>query len=132
MRKPNLPRPVPLPRGSRWPPRRRWKDKQSDEWKEETNWSNVVVWQSEKLADFLVKGKQVYVEGRIQTRSYEKDGQKVYATEVVADEVLLLGGQEGHSAAGGNGQARAAAAASGAAKAGLQPRPLWSRSSTAA
>ena len=43
---------------------RRWKDKQSEEWKEETNWTNVVVWQSEKLAEYLQKGKQVYVEGR--------------------------------------------------------------------
>jgi single-strand DNA-binding protein len=56
---------------------RRWKDKQSGEWKEETDWSNVVLWQSENLANYLTKGKQVYVEGRLQTRSYEdKDGKK--------------------------------------------------------
>jgi single-strand DNA-binding protein len=96
---------------------RRWKDKQSDEWKEETNWTNVIVWQQEKLAEYLIKGKQVYVEGRIQTRSYDnKDGKKVYVTEVVADDVILLGGQgEGHSAGSSNGHARATAA-SGAAK----------------
>jgi single-strand DNA-binding protein len=75
---------------------RRWKDKQSGEWKEETDWSNVVLWQSENLAQYLLKGKQVYVEGRLQTRSYEdKDGKKVYSTEVVADDVILLGGQGG-------------------------------------
>ena len=75
---------------------RRWKDQQSGEWKEETNWTNVVLWRAENLANYLTKGKQVYVEGRIQTRSYDdKDGKKVYATEVVADEVLLLGGQGG-------------------------------------
>jgi single-strand DNA-binding protein len=75
---------------------RRWKDKQSGEWKEETDWSNVVLWQSENLATYLTKGKQIYVEGRLQTRSYEdKDGKKVYATEVVADDVILLGGQGG-------------------------------------
>ena len=75
---------------------RRWKDKQSGEWKEETDWSNVVLWQSENLANYLTKGKQVYVEGRLQTRSYEdKDGKKVYSTEVVADDVILLGGQGG-------------------------------------
>jgi single-strand DNA-binding protein len=75
---------------------RRWKDQQTGEWKEETDWSNVVLWRSENLANYLTKGKQLYVEGRLQTRSYEdKDGKKVYATEVVADDVILLGGQGG-------------------------------------
>ena len=75
---------------------RRWKDKQSGEWKDETDWTNIVLWQGENVANYLTKGKQVYVEGRIQTRSYEdKDGKKVYSTEVVADEVILLGGQGG-------------------------------------
>jgi hypothetical protein len=41
---------------------RRWKDSQSDEWKEETDWHNIVLWRSETLANFLTKGKQVYVE----------------------------------------------------------------------
>jgi single-strand DNA-binding protein len=73
---------------------RRWKDQQTQEWKEETNWTNVVLWRQENLANYLTKGTQVYVEGRIQTRSYDdKDGKKVYATEVVADEVILLGGR---------------------------------------
>jgi single-strand DNA-binding protein len=73
---------------------RRWKDQQTGEWKEETDWSNVVLWRQENVGQYLVKGKQVYVEGRLQTRSYEdKDGQKKYSTEVVADEVMLLGGR---------------------------------------
>jgi single-strand DNA-binding protein len=73
---------------------RRWKDQQSGEWKEETDWHNVILWRSENLANYLLKGKQVYVEGRLQTRSYEdKDGQKRYITEVVADDVILLGGR---------------------------------------
>ncbi|HLH05482.1 MAG TPA: single-stranded DNA-binding protein [Bryobacteraceae bacterium] len=73
---------------------RSWKDQQTNEWKEETNWTNVVLWRQENLANYLTKGKQVYVEGRLQTRSYDdKDGKKVYATEVVADEVILLGGR---------------------------------------
>ena len=81
---------------------RRWKDKQSGEWKEETDWTNVTLWQAENLANYLTKGKQVYVEGRIHTRSYDdKDGKKVYATEVVAEEVILLGGQ---GAGGGGGR----------------------------
>ena len=73
---------------------RSWKDQQSGEWKEETNWSNVTLWRQENVANYLTKGRQVYVEGRLQTRSYEdKDGKKVYATEVVADDVILLGGR---------------------------------------
>jgi single-strand DNA-binding protein len=71
---------------------RSWKDQQSGEWKDETNWTNVTVWRQENLANYLTKGKQVYVEGRLQTRSYDdKDGKKVYATEVVAEDVILLG-----------------------------------------
>jgi len=73
---------------------RRWKDQQTGEWKEETNWSNVVLWRNENVAPYLTKGKQVYVEGRLQTRSYDdKDGKKVWTTEVVADDVILLGGR---------------------------------------
>src|SRR5581483_11313880 len=79
---------------------RSWKDQQTNEWKEETNWTNVVLWRQENVANYLTKGKQVYVEGRLQTRSYDdKDGKKVYTTEVVADDVILLGGR-GESASG--------------------------------
>src|SRR6516164_2095451 len=77
---------------------RRWKDSQSNEWKEETDWHNIVLWRSENLANYLTKGKQVYVEGRLQSRSYEdRDGAKRYVTEIVADGVILLGGQQGGS-----------------------------------
>jgi single-strand DNA-binding protein len=73
---------------------RRWKDQQSGEWKEETDWHNVIMWRSENLANYLLKGKQVYVEGRLQTRNYEdKEGQKRYVTEVVVDDLILLGGR---------------------------------------
>src|SRR5579875_3649914 len=75
---------------------RRWKDQQTNEWKEEANWTNVVLWRQENLANFLTKGKQVYVEGRLRNYSYDdKEGKKVYATEVVAEEVILVGGREG-------------------------------------
>ncbi len=75
---------------------RRWKDQQSGEWKEETDWHNIVLWRSENLANYLLKGKQVYIEGRLQSRSYDdKDGQKRYITEVVADDLILLGGRGG-------------------------------------
>ncbi len=81
---------------------RRWKDQQTGEWKEETDWAKVVLWRQENLANYLTKGKQIYVEGRLQTRSYDdKDGKKQYMTEVVADEVILLGGRGGE---GGGGQ----------------------------
>ena len=70
------------------------KDQSTNEWKEETNWTNVVLWRQEKVANYLTKGKQVYVEGRLHSRSYDdKDGKKVYTTEVIADDVLLLGGK---------------------------------------
>ena len=82
---------------------RRWKDQQSGEWKEETDWHNVVLWRAENLANYLLKGKQVYVEGRLQTRSWEdKDGQKRFMTEVVADDVLLLGGRGDSSSQSGD------------------------------
>ena len=80
---------------------RRWKDQQTGEWKEETDWSRVVLWRGENVAPYLTKGKQVYVEGRLQTRSYDdKDGKKVWTTEVVADDVILLSGR-GEGAGGG-------------------------------
>ncbi len=83
---------------------RRWKDKQSGEWKEETDWTNIVLWQAENLANYLTKGKQVYVEGRIHTRNYDdKDGKKVYTTEVVADDVILLGGPSDGGGGGSRG-----------------------------
>jgi single-strand DNA-binding protein len=83
---------------------RRWKDQQSGEWKEETNWSNITFWRGENVAPYLLKGTQIYVEGRLQTRSYEdKDGKKVYATDVVADDVILLSGR-GEGGGGGGGE----------------------------
>lgn len=75
---------------------RRFKDQQTGEWRDETDWSNVVLWRSENVANYLLKGKQLYVEGRLSSRSYDdKDGNKKYVTEVVAENVILLGGQGG-------------------------------------
>ncbi len=101
---------------------RRWKDQQTGEWKEETDWHNIVLWRSENVANYLTKGKKVYVEGRLQTRSYDdKDGNKKYSTEVVADDVILLGGRDdagggeggGYGASGGGGYGEAAGGGSG-------------------
>ena len=70
-----------------------WKDKGGQK-QEKTEWHRVTVWgeQAENCGKFLAKGREVYIEGKLQTRSYEKDGQKHYATDVVADRVVFLGG----------------------------------------
>ena len=78
---------------------RRWKDQASGEWKDKTDWHRVVYWRAENVANYLLKGKQVYVEGRLETRSYDdKEGKKVYITEVMCEHLVLLGSrQEGGS-----------------------------------
>jgi single-strand DNA-binding protein len=77
---------------------RRQKDAQSGEWKDITDWHNIVMWRTENIANYLLKGKQIYLEGRLESRSYEdKEGQKRYITEVVceANNAVLLGGGGG-------------------------------------
>lgn len=70
-----------------------WTSKDGEK-KEATEWHRCVLWgkSADSLQPYLVKGKQVYVEGRLQTRQWEKDGQKHYTTEVKVDKVVLLGG----------------------------------------
>ena len=98
---------------------RRWKDQQTGDWKEDTNWTRVTLWRAENLAPYLTKGKQVYVEGRLQTREYEdRDGQKRSITEVVAEDVMLLGGR------GGEGGEELASGNPAAASRGGKPRPM--------
>lgn len=67
-------------------------DKQNQR-QERTDWHTVVIWgkRGEALAKLLHKGSQVFIEGRIQTRSYEKNGEKRYATDIVASNVVLTG-----------------------------------------
>lgn len=81
-----------------------WKDK-SGQKQEKTEWHRVNVWgeQAENCSKFLAKGRMVYIEGRLQTRSWDdKEGKKHYSTEVVADRVVFLGGgSEGGAGAGG-------------------------------
>jgi len=84
---------------------RRSKDQQTGEWKDITDWHNIVMWRTENVANYLLKGKQIYLEGRIETRSYEdREGQKKYITEVVceASNAVLLGGGRGDQAAAGD------------------------------
>jgi single-strand DNA-binding protein len=61
---------------------------------EQTEWHRIVLWgkQAETLQPYLTKGKQIFVEGRLQTRQWEKDNQKHYTTEIKADRIVLLGG----------------------------------------
>ncbi len=105
---------------------RRWKDQQTGEWKEETDWHNIVLWRSENLAPHLQKGKQVYLEGRLQTRNWEdKDGNKRYTTEVVADasSVILLGGRGAMEAAASEGDAPRPVTPPRAARSGAPAEP---------
>jgi len=74
-----------------------WKDKTTGEKKEKTEWHRIVAFRklAELCGQYLAKGRQVYVEGRLQTRQYEKDSQTHYVTEVVANEVQFLGSKDG-------------------------------------
>jgi single-strand DNA-binding protein len=80
---------------------RKWKD-QSGTRQEETEWHNVVCWgrQAEIAGQYLTKGKQVYVEGRLQTRSWDdkQSGEKKYKTEVICQNFQMLGGRGGYEA----------------------------------
>jgi len=74
-----------------------WKDKNSGEKRERTEWHRIVAWRKlgEICGEYLSKGRQVYIEGRIQTRSWEdKDGNKRYTTEIIASDVQFLGGRD--------------------------------------
>jgi single-strand DNA-binding protein len=70
-----------------------WTDAQGQK-QERTEWHRITAWAKlgEACGKFLAKGRQVYVEGKIQTRSYDKDGQTHYATEIIAHSVVFLGG----------------------------------------
>ena len=74
----------------------RTKNQQTGEWREETDWHDIVMWRAENVAAYLQKGKQVFIEGRLQTRSWEdQSGNKRYKTEVVAENLILLSSRGG-------------------------------------
>src|ERR1700681_835458 len=93
---------------------RRWKDKNGQK-QEQTEWHQIVVWgkQAEIASQYLTKGKQIYLEGRIQTRSWDDrtSGEKKYRTEIVCDNFQMLGQRggggdfEGSQPAAGTGTA---------------------------
>ncbi|MFY7901341.1 MAG: single-stranded DNA-binding protein [Rubrivivax sp.] len=83
---------------------RNWKNKESGDRQEETEWHRVVFYDrlAEIAGEYLKKGRPVYVEGRLKTRKWtDKDGVEKYTTEVIADQMQLLGGREGGAGGGG-------------------------------
>ena len=85
---------------------RNWKDKNSGDKVEETEWHRVVFFDrlAEIAGEYLKKGRSVYVEGRLKTRKWQdKEGRDVYTTEIVAENMQLLGGREGMGGGGGGG-----------------------------
>ena len=83
-----------------------WNDKNGQR-QERTEWHRIVVWgkRAEVCSKYLSKGRQVFVEGRIQTRTYDdKDGNKRYITEIIAADVQFLGGGGREGGAGGGGR----------------------------
>jgi len=85
-----------------------WLDKNTGQKQEKTEWHRIVVFgkQAENCEKYLSKGRQVYVEGRLSTSTYEKDGQTHYATDIIANTVQFLGSRQdagGYQAGGGGG-----------------------------
>ena len=98
-----------------------WNDKGGQR-QEKTEWHRIVLWgkQAESLQEYLTKGKQIYVEGRLQTRQWDdKDGNKRYTTEIKADRVTLLGGGGG----GGRGASTDRGGGAGASHGGGHDEP---------
>lgn len=85
----------------------RRRNQTTNEWEDQTEWFNILIWgdTAERVSQYITKGKSLYVEGRLQTRSWDgDDGQKHYMTEVVAQTVQLLGSREGGAQGGGGNE----------------------------
>ena len=94
----------------------RYKDK-GGEWQDRTEWHNIVAWQrlAEIVGEYVKKGSKVYIEGRLQTSSWEdkQSGEKKYKTEIIASDLVLLSGRgEGGGEHEGRSSSRGAAASS--------------------
>ncbi|MGH8283454.1 MAG: single-stranded DNA-binding protein [Gammaproteobacteria bacterium] len=74
-----------------------WKDKESGEQKERTEWHRITFYNrlAEIAGEYLRKGSQVYIEGKLRTRTYEKEGQTHYSTEIICDNMQMLGSRAG-------------------------------------
>lgn len=98
-----------------------WKDKTTGEQQEKTEWHRVIFFNrlAEIVEQYIKKGSKLYIEGRLQTRSWEQDGVKRYTTEIVASEMQMLDSRGGASSGGDNsfGQDQGRAQGGGAAPA---------------
>lgn len=85
-----------------------WKDKSTGEKVEKTEWHRLVFFRklAEIVSQYVTKGKQIYVEGRLQTRKYEKEGVTHYSTEIVCDQMKMLGSRPKSGEEGGEAPAR--------------------------
>ena len=106
-----------------------WKDKQTGEQKERTEWHRVAMFNrlAEIAAEYLRKGSQVYIEGKLRTRKWQdKSGNDRYTTEIIADEMQMLGGRGGSgggSNVGGGNQGGGQSGGQGGGNAPPQPGP---------
>jgi single-strand DNA-binding protein len=99
-----------------------WKDKQTGEQREQTEWHNIVMYDrlAEIAAEYLRKGSQVYIEGKLRTRKWQdKEGRDRYTTEINANEMQMLGARAGGGAGGGG----AGGGGGGEARGETQSRP---------
>jgi single-strand DNA-binding protein len=98
-----------------------WKDKQTGENQERTEWHKVAMFGklAEIAAEYLRKGSQVYIEGKLRTRKWQdKEGKDRWTTEIVADEMNMLGGKGGGASAGAGAPGAAAASGGGSSSGG--------------
>ena len=107
-----------------------WKDKQSGEQKEKTEWHKVVMFRrlAEIAAEYLRKGSQVYIEGKLRTNKWQdRDGNDRYTTEIIADEMQMLGGRGGgggsYGAGGGSSGGGSSSGSSNAPSGGGKSAP---------
>ncbi|MBW3568391.1 MAG: single-stranded DNA-binding protein [Proteobacteria bacterium] len=82
-----------------------WKDKQTGETQERTEWHRITAFGrlAEIMGEYLKKGSQVYIEGKLQTSTYEKEGQTHYSTDIICNEMQMLGGRGGQGGNQGGG-----------------------------
>jgi len=101
-----------------------WKDKQTGEQQERTEWHRVKFFGrlAEIAGEYLKKGSQVYIEGKLRTEEYEKDGIKRWSTDVIADEMQMLGSRGGGAGGSGGGEGGGERRERGPAR-GPQPAP---------
>jgi single-strand DNA-binding protein len=106
-----------------------WKDKQTGDMKEQTEWHNVAMFGrlAEIAGEYLRKGSQVYIEGRLRTRKWQdKQGNDRYTTEIVANEMQMLGGRGGGSGGGAGAEGREPRESRETRAAGETPSPASS------